>query len=190
MFKAQQLISLVLLGALSAGSAMAEPSTLPDIQPKKSETSAENSALGYLTLKTQQLSEKTSELVMQAMGLIGVPYKYGGSQPETGMDCSGFVSYVFHQALNVNLPHNANAISRMGNTIKENELRPGDLVFFNTMRRAFSHVGIYIGNNQFIHAPSTSSGAIQISDLRDTYWARRFEGARRLAATNEPQQPN
>lgn len=189
MFKAQRLIGLVLLGALCTGPAFAEPTVPPDITPSKP-AEAQDSTLGYLSLKTHQLSEKTSELVMQAMGLIGVPYKYGGSRPETGMDCSGFVSYVFRQALNVNLPHNASAISRMGNTIKENELRPGDLVFFNTMRRAFSHVGIYIGNNQFIHAPSTTTGAIQISDLRDQYWSRRFEGARRLSATSDAQQPN
>lgn len=142
-------------------------------------------AFDFISKKTSEFSEKTSELLIHAMGLIGVPYKYGGSNPESGMDCSGFVSYVFRQALGVPLPHNAYAIALQGNNINVNELQPGDLVFFNTMRRTFSHVGIYMGNNQFIHAPSSRSSGIQISNLRDRYWADRFNGARRLPATQE-----
>src|SRR5687768_7813111 len=90
---------------------------------------------------------KTQEVIMNALSLTGVKYKFGGNSPETGFDCSGFVRYVFHNAANLTLPPTARAISQLGNTVKKEELQPGDLVFFNTLKRAFSHVGIYIDDN-------------------------------------------
>ena len=115
----------------------------------------------------------------QALLLLGIRYKRGGSSPETGFDCSGFVRHVFSEGLGLSLPRNARAISQTGDRIDKQELQPGDLVFFNTMRRAFSHVGIYLGDGQFVHAPRTG-GRVRIEDMGDRYWKRRFDGARRI----------
>ncbi|HQR51147.1 MAG TPA: C40 family peptidase [Methylophilaceae bacterium] len=119
------------------------------------------------------------EVLLNALSLTGVQYKYGGKSPETGFDCSGFVRYVFQQAASLTLPHGARAISQLGQAIPLDQLQPGDLVFFNTLKSAFSHVGIYMGEGRFIHAPS-SGGDIRIVDMNDSYWAKRFNGARRL----------
>ena len=124
-------------------------------------------------------SAQAEELVLRAVAMLGVSYRYGGTSPEQGFDCSGFVRHVFGDALGIRLPHNAYAQSQTGHPITPTELRPGDLVFFNTLRRAFSHVGIYIGNNRFIHAPR-SGQAIKIAQLGHPYWAHRFNGARRM----------
>jgi len=126
------------------------------------------------------LSGPSSDLALYALSLNGTAYKYGGRDPESGLDCSGFVGHVFQEVAGVNLPHNAQAISKVGQKIGLDELKPGDLVFFNTLRRAFSHVGIYLGNNQFIHASSSSTGDVMISNLTEHYWAKRFNGARRV----------
>jgi cell wall-associated NlpC family hydrolase len=115
----------------------------------------------------------------QALDLLGIRYKRGGSSPETGFDCSGFVRHVFSESLGLALPHNAAAISQAGERVEKKELQPGDLVFFNTMRRAFSHVGIYLGDNQFVHAPR-SGARVRIEDMGDRYWSRRYNGARRI----------
>lgn len=122
------------------------------------------------------------EVLMNALSLTGIRYKYGGVSPETGFDCSGFVRYVFQQAANLTLPHGARAISQLGQAVSLEQLQPGDLVFFNTLKSAFSHVGIYLGGNRFIHAPSTGGG-IQVVTMDDQYWAKRFNGARRLDAS-------
>lgn len=115
----------------------------------------------------------------EALELLGIRYKRGGSSPETGFDCSGFVRHVFSESLGLSLPHNAAAISQAGERVEKKELQPGDLVFFNTMRRAFSHVGIYLGDNQFVHAPR-SGARVRIEDMGDRYWSRRYNGARRI----------
>lgn len=121
-----------------------------------------------------------TELALFAMGLIGAVYKPGGDNPTTGMDCSGFVKYVFGQVAGLKLPHNALAMSKISTQIDKTELRPGDLVFFKTMKNAFSHVGIYLGDNRFIHAASSKTGVVMISHLDDPYWSTKFNGARRL----------
>jgi cell wall-associated NlpC family hydrolase len=115
----------------------------------------------------------------RALDFIGIRYKRGGSSPETGFDCSGFVRYVYNETLGLVLPHNAKAISQSGENVDKNELKPGDLVFFNTMRRTFSHVGIYLGDNLFVHAPR-SGARVRIEDMTDRYWSRRYNGARRV----------
>lgn len=115
----------------------------------------------------------------RALDFIGIRYKRGGSSPETGFDCSGFVRYVYNETLGLVLPHNAKAISQSGENVDKNELKPGDLVFFNTMRRTFSHVGIYLGDNLFVHAPR-SGARVRIEDMSDRYWSRRYNGARRI----------
>ena len=119
------------------------------------------------------------DAIDQAMDLLGIRYRRGGTSPEAGFDCSGFVSHVFREGLGLILPRSSKEMSRSGEVIGQEELRPGDLVFFNTMRKAFSHVGIYLGDNQFVHAPR-SGGRVRIEDLRDGYWTKRFNGARRI----------
>ncbi len=125
-------------------------------------------------------SPTRAELALFAMGLIGAVYRPGGDNPELGMDCSGFVRYVYHEVAGLHLPHNAAAISRISTVIHRTDLKPGDLVFFKTMRKAFSHVGIYLGNNRFIHASSSRTGVVMISSLSESYWAHRYDGARRV----------
>jgi cell wall-associated NlpC family hydrolase len=122
---------------------------------------------------------KTQEVIINALSLTGIKYKYGGSSPETGFDCSGFVRYVFRNAANLTLPPTARAISQIGKSVKRDELQPGDLVFFNTLKSAFSHVGIYIGDNKFIHAPRTGAH-VRVENIQQSYWASRFNGAQRL----------
>ena len=121
-----------------------------------------------------------TELALFAMGLVGAVYKPGGDNPTTGMDCSGFVKYVFGEVVGLKLPHNALAMSKISTAINKTELRPGDLVFFKTMKKSFSHVGIYLGDNRFIHAASSKTGVVMISHLDDAYWSENFNGARRL----------
>jgi cell wall-associated NlpC family hydrolase len=122
---------------------------------------------------------RVQELLINALSLTGIQYTYGGKTPETGFDCSGFVRYVFSHAANLTLPHSARAISQIGKTVKKEELQPGDLVFFNTLKSAFSHVGIYLGDNKFIHAPRTGA-AVRVEKMDTSYWASRFNGGQRL----------
>lgn len=122
---------------------------------------------------------KTGDVVMNALGMIGLRYRFGGNTPESGLDCSGFVRYVFNDTFGFLLPRRAVEMSRVGTTVDSSDLRPGDLVFFNTMRHTFSHVGIYIGDNKFVHAPSTGS-KIRVDDMTASYWVTRYNGARRI----------
>lgn len=119
------------------------------------------------------------DAIDQAMDLLGIRYRRGGSSPEAGFACSGFVSHVFREGLGLILPRSSKEMSRSGQEVSRDELRPGDLVFFNTMRHAFSHVGIYLGDNQFVHAPRTG-GRVRVEDLNQSYWKKRFNGARRV----------
>ena len=125
-------------------------------------------------------AEQSGDVVMYALSLVGVNYKFGGRTPDSGLDCSGFISHVFNQIAHLPLPHNTRAISETGQKINLHELQPGDLVFFNTLRRKFSHVGIYLGENRFVHAASTHTGRIMISEMNELYWEKRFNGARRI----------
>lgn len=125
------------------------------------------------------LFAQAQELALRALGFIGVRYKWGGSSPDTGFDCSGLIRYVYAQITGQTLPGNAQEISRVGEAVDKSELRPGDLVFFNTLRRPFSHVGIYLGDSRFVHAPSRG-GAVEIVDMSQRYWKSRYNGARRL----------
>jgi cell wall-associated NlpC family hydrolase len=118
-------------------------------------------------------------LTAAALELIGIRYKWGGATPERGLDCSGLVQFVFQQATGVTLPRSAKEMSRLGEKIALTELRPGDLVFFNTRRFAFSHVGIYLGENRFIHAPRRGRD-VEVAAIDRSYWQKRFDGARRL----------
>jgi cell wall-associated NlpC family hydrolase len=131
---------------------------------------------------------KASELVMQAMGLLGVPYKRGGNSEEKGFDCSGFVRYMYEKSVGLVLPRRAEEQAKVTEEISRSELKPGDLVFFNTLKRTFSHVGIYVGDGKFIHAPRPGK-AVRVDDMREAYWQQRFNGARRVQVDklqNEP----
>ena len=135
----------------------------------------------------QTVTAKASELVVNAMGFLGVPYHRGGNSVETGFDCSGFVRAMYQQTVGLVLPRRADQQAAATQVIDKSELRPGDLVFFNTMRRAFSHVGIYIGDNKFIHSPKSGS-EVRVDDMRLGYWQARFNGARRVE-NSTPAQP-
>ncbi|MDR0441007.1 MAG: C40 family peptidase [Candidatus Accumulibacter sp.] len=125
----------------------------------------------------RQVSALGREIAMYAMGLIDTGYRFGGKNPEAGLDCSGMVSYIFRQAAGVRLDGSAADIARRGRPVARKNLHPGDLVFFNTLNAPFSHVGIYIGDDRFIHAPS-SRGRVRIDKMNSPYFAQRFTAAR------------
>lgn len=133
-----------------------------------------------LTESVAQWSDTVQEVLLSALSLTGVKYKYGGKSPDTGFDCSGFVRYVFQQAANVTLPHGARAISQLGRTIPVEQLQPGDLVFFNTSGKPHSHMGIYAGEGRFIHAPSTRGKYVRTDALDSGWFAARISGLRTL----------
>ena len=135
--------------------------------------------------RAQPASGGAAELVLGAIGLIGTPYRHGGERPDSGFDCSGLVRYVARDALGVELPRQAEAISRVGVEVGPRQLRPGDLVFFNTLGRPYSHVGLYVGDGQFVHAPARR-GRVRLERLTLPYWAARYDGARRLDPLIEP----
>lgn len=126
-----------------------------------------------------KMEAKASELVVNAMGFLGVPYRRGGTSVDTGFDCSGFVRAIFEQTAGLVLPRRANEQAAASEKIARSDLQPGDLVFFNTMRRAFSHVGIYVGEGKFIHSPKPGA-EVRVESMSVSYWARRFDGARRV----------
>ncbi|MCU0840898.1 MAG: C40 family peptidase [Thiobacillaceae bacterium] len=131
-------------------------------------------------LSFEQSLKDVGEPITRALQLIGTPYKFGGRNPDEGLDCSGLVRYVYRQAAAVELPHNAKDISDTGQPVDKTELKPGDLVFFNTLKRPFSHVGIYKGDGKFIHASSRRDKRVTVSDMGNGYWKERFDGARRI----------
>jgi cell wall-associated NlpC family hydrolase len=123
--------------------------------------------------------QSAQDLAIYALGLIGAEYRYGGSSPEDGLDCSGLVRYVFQEAVGITLPRTAREMARLGGRVAPGDLKAGDLVFFNTRSSPFSHVGIYLGDDRFIHAPHRG-GEVEIVTMSQRYWQQRYEGARRL----------
>jgi cell wall-associated NlpC family hydrolase len=167
------LAAVVLLASLQVWPVFAQSLTESEPQPlPKSFTSTVSTAV----------VDKTETLINNAMQLIGVRYRWGGNTPQSGLDCSGFVRYVFNDTFGFLLPRKSAQMSKVGLQIRKDELQPGDLVFFNTMRHAFSHVGIYLGDNKFIHAPSKGK-SIRVDDMTKVYWEKRYNGARRLDNT-------
>ncbi len=189
-----RLLSLAACLAALAGGAQAAP----EQQPAAAATDpvmallAERKLLKPLegSQVMQTVRDKASEAVMTAMNFLGVPYRRGGNTEATGFDCSGFTRHIFENSLGLVLPRRADEQASLSSLlpIQREDLKPGDLVFFNTMKRTFSHVGIYVGDDKFIHSPR-AGGAVRIEDMRESYWARRFTGARRAdlgAATASP----
>lgn len=144
----------------------AAPAKVAAPQPSRPEANADN------------FGGTAMEVVLYALGLLNIDYRFGGANPESGLDCSGMVSYIYRQAASISLPHNAAQIAQLGREVERQQLEPGDLVFFNTRNKPFSHVGIYIGDERFVHAPATN-GQIKVSSLRNSYFASRYEGGRR-----------
>jgi cell wall-associated NlpC family hydrolase len=123
--------------------------------------------------------DQVNDLVMYTVSLADTPYRYGGNSIERGFDCSGFVGHVYRHSLGIVLPRTSREISRVGLPVGRDELRPGDLVFFNTQRSSFSHVGIYIGEGKFVHSPRTGD-SVRTEQMQLRYWQARYDGARRL----------
>lgn len=118
--------------------------------------------------------------LLKALSMLGTPYKFGGNNPDKGVDCSGFVKHVYKEGAGVSLPRSARDMSKQGEQVAKGELQPGDLVFFNTRKRPNSHVGIYKGDGEFVHASSSHSKEVMVSRMDQKYWASRFNGARRV----------
>ena len=179
-----------ILLALSAGAAHAAPEEPADpvmklladkglvAEPPGAALIERADAPGPSLMRT--VRDKASEMTLTALNFVGVPYRRGGTTAESGFDCSGFTRHVFEMSLGLVLPRRADDQARAPGLapVKREDLQPGDLVFFNTMRRTFSHVGIYIGDDRFIHAPSHGKD-VRTESLTLTYWAKRFTGGRR-----------
>ena len=139
---------------------------------------SDNGFINKISKVSQNVGNKASDLVLNAMGFLGVPYRRGGSD-DNGFDCSGFVLSMYEQTLGKVLPRSAREQADATEKIDKKDLQPGDLVFFNTMRQTFSHVGIYVGDNKFIHSPRPGK-QVKVEDMRQSYWLNRFTGARRV----------
>ena len=159
-----------------ATSAVASPSQNNDDMDK---LLADKGLLSQIDQVRQNVSNRASELVFNAMGFLGVPYKRGGNTAESGFDCSGFVRAMYEQSIGLVLPRRAEQQAAATQNIDRSELKPGDLVFFNTLKRTFSHVGIYVGEGRFIHSPKPGS-QVRVENMAIGYWAQRFDGARRV----------
>lgn len=122
-----------------------------------------------------------TEVVLTALSLLDTQYRYGGARPVGGFDCSGLVKYVFATATDTRLPHNTDQIAQLSQPVPRSQLQPGDLVFFNTLGRRNSHMGIYVGNGRFINAPSTG-GRVRIDSLDNVYYRRHFQSVGTLFA--------
>ncbi len=172
-------ISATLIALLFTASAHANP---PGAADDMNQFMADKGLLAQITQVKQTVSHKASDLVVTAMGFLGVPYRRGGNTAETGFDCSGFVKAMYQQTVGLILPRKAEQQAAATEKIERTDLQPGDLVFFNTMRRAFSHVGIYIGEGKFIHSPKPGS-EVRVESMGLSYWSNRFDGARRVVQT-------
>ena len=171
----QKLLALfVVIGSFQAPVVLAQSATEPEASNRITSVASQ-----LANTVTSSVVDGTESLINNAMQLIGVRYRWGGNTPQSGLDCSGFVRYVFNDTFGFLLPRKSAQMSQVGLEIRKDELRPGDLVFFNTMRHAFSHVGIYVGDNKFIHAPSRGK-SIRVDDMTKTYWEKRYNGARRM----------
>lgn len=167
------LIALLLLCSQAIASPVAQADDLDRLL-------ADKGLLSRLDQVRQSATNTASDLVFTALGFMGVPYRRGGNSAETGFDCSGFVKAMYEQTVGLILPRRAEQQAASTQKIERSDLQPGDLVFFNTMRRAFSHVGIYVGEGKFIHSPKPGA-EVRVEDMGVSYWRSRFDGARRVA---------
>jgi len=189
------LLAIAIALALGATTANAEPDDASDpvsrlliergLVPTRNDGSNASTALGTDNSLAQRVRNRASDMVITAMNFLGVPYRRGGSDSDDGFDCSGFTRHVFEMSLGLVLPRRVDEQAQApGLTeVQPGDLRPGDLVFFNTLKRTFSHVGIYVGDGKFIHSPR-SGASVRVEDMRYDYWAKRFTGARRASAAD------
>lgn len=124
--------------------------------------------------------DEAGDLIMNAMGLLGVAYRFGGNSPVSGLDCSGFMQYIFKKSMRINLPRTSSEMATVGRAVSRTDLQPGDLVFFSPGGRRISHVGMYIGNGRMVHAPRTGKN-IEITNIASGYWAKHYTTARRVS---------
>lgn len=190
MFKYRPARRLMVLALIALGShALASPESSGDVmlQLLRERALVPANVVQHTQQWVRQVRDATSELVFSAIDFLGVPYRRGGSSPEHGFDCSGFTRHIFERSVGLLLPHRAEQQAHDAGlaAVSREQLVPGDLVFFNTMRRAFSHVGLYIGEGKFIHAPRTG-GVVRVEDMNQSYWARRYNGARRAELPAAP----
>jgi cell wall-associated NlpC family hydrolase len=171
-------VALIALAALMTSHAQAAPGNSGDELDKML---ADKGLLSQIDNVGKTVRLKASELVVDAMGFLGVPYKRGGNTAESGFDCSGFVRAMYEQSVGLLLPRRAEQQAAATQRIDKTELQPGDLVFFNTLQRAFSHVGIYVGDGKFIHSPKPGA-QVRVESMGISYWSSRFDGARRVAS--------
>jgi cell wall-associated NlpC family hydrolase len=173
-------------GVLAAGLWASHAALSYEAIPAQAPQSKTQRALAKLQDMTDHVTSQASDLAVEAMSMLGIKYRYGGNTPDRGLDCSGLVQYVFKAALGTDLPRTSAEISRVGEKVDSHDLKPGDLVFYNTLRRGFSHVGIYLGDSKFIHSPSTG-GEVRIESMNIEYWKKRFNGARRIIDPDAPE---
>lgn len=158
--------------SLFAGAALALAAVLP---ARAGEEIAAREPANFL----ERYTNTAQDLILKGLELVGVSYRRGGTDPDSGLDCSGFVQLVFRESIGKILPRTSREMSEVGDRVDRKELQPGDLVFFNTMRRAFSHVGIYLGEGRFLHSPRPG-GEVRIEEMGSSYWVKRYNGARRV----------
>lgn len=167
--------------AMLAALAMAAPAQSVEPAAAPAATSESISPLARL----HNFTHRASDLAVSAIGMIGIRYQRGGTDPENGLDCSGLVRYVFKESWNKEMPRTSREMSQIGKKVDQKDLQPGDLVFYNTVRRGFSHVGIYLGDNRFVHSPA-AGGEVRIESMDLGYWKKRFNGARRISDPATP----
>jgi cell wall-associated NlpC family hydrolase len=172
-------IPVLLSFLLLAASVHAAPLEVPDDLGRLLN---DKGLLSQIDQVRKKVTNKASDLVVNALGFLGVPYQRGGNSAETGFDCSGFVKAMYEQTVGLILPRKAEQQAAATQKIDRSELQPGDLVFFNTLRRAFSHVGIYIGDGKFIHSPKPGA-QVRVENMGISYWSHRFDGARRVTSS-------
>jgi cell wall-associated NlpC family hydrolase len=161
------LTSVLLAAALSLGSLSAGAAE----QPKNSEEQQKSFFERY--------TNAAQDVILQGLKLVGISYRRGGNDEDSGLDCSGFVRLVFKDTIGMLLPRSAREMSEVGVRVEAQDLKPGDLVFFNTMKRTFSHVGIYLGDNYFLHSPKPGA-EVRVENMQNSYWIKRYNGARRV----------
>jgi cell wall-associated NlpC family hydrolase len=197
-----QRLAAALVFSLAAAPALAQPDETSDplmhllgerglLAEFAGAPAAEPEAPGTQPSLLRQVHERTSDLTVAAMNLLGVRYRRGGTSAESGFDCSGFTRHVFESSVGLVLPRRVDEQATAPGlvAVKRADLRPGDLVFFNTLKRTFSHVGIYIGDNRFIHSPRPGKN-VRTEDMSFAYWAKRFTGARRADTIVTVASPN
>jgi cell wall-associated NlpC family hydrolase len=169
----------LLAAAVLAATSLPVGSALAAGNGRSAQPSLASQARESASAAASKVWQGAQDVALFALGLIGVDYRFGGETPDRGLDCSGLVRYVFQEVTGVTLPRTSREMSRLGDKVALSDLAPGDLVFFNTRRFAFSHVGLYLGDNRFIHAPATG-GEVEVATLSQAYWKKHFDGARRL----------